>query len=104
MEKAFGLAGGQQRVNDEASAKPDQPRAHSDREALDGLEARLAAQAEELEALRRSVASAAADAQGLQRTVRSRQRELDTLRATLTVALRTLRDQLERVERSAAWR
>jgi hypothetical protein len=84
-------------VNDEASANPKEPLADSGTEAIAALEARAAAQAQELEAMRRSLAGAVADSQGLQRTLRTRQRELDQLRGTLVVAIRTLREQLERV-------
>jgi GT2 family glycosyltransferase/spore maturation protein CgeB len=62
------------------------------------------ARLEELEALRRSLANRSAEAQALQRLLQARQRELEQVRGGLTVPLTALRSQLERVQRSSAWR
>jgi GT2 family glycosyltransferase/spore maturation protein CgeB len=64
----------------------------------------ISATEQELEALRRSLASTGADLQRIQRQLAARQRELDQLRGTATAALAAIRDQLERVGRSGAWR
>jgi spore maturation protein CgeB/GT2 family glycosyltransferase len=74
-----------------------------DRE-LAELRERVAAQERELEGLRRALASSMTRTHSLQRRLLARQRELEQLRSTITVAVAALRDQLERVAGSAAWR
>ncbi len=82
------------------SATESQPGADS---ATDRL-GEQASQTGEIEALRRALASAGADLQAVQQLLNARQRELDQLRSTMRSALVTVREQLQRVERSAAWR
>lgn len=91
-------------MNDgEDSATRSQPPADSGTDGSTDQRA-LALAREEIEALRRSLAATSSDLRGLQQLLSARQRELDQLRGSLSAALGTLREQLERVEESAAWR
>lgn len=64
----------------------------------------VAEQAEELERIRHELIARTAEAQGLEELLGAQRRELDQLRTSLAVALAALHEQLERVERSRAWR